>query len=187
MIANSLGARGNVLPKRRYVPIFAALIISCGLRLSGTNGPNTSCLRSTRNSAAAFFCASVSLSAGIGGSRSCANAGDAQSVSTASAAHTLPAASVQPPALSLPTARCLLPAACMSSSQFRKSAREPLDPRLVDEVVAGAIFLEIAADDQAVDPRQHPLDVFRRRAAADEDREAGGRPDRLDVRRAGFD
>jgi 2-polyprenyl-6-methoxyphenol hydroxylase-like FAD-dependent oxidoreductase len=32
-----------------------AAAINCGLRLSGTNGPKTSCLRSARKSAAAFF------------------------------------------------------------------------------------------------------------------------------------
>src|SRR5262247_3711720 len=55
----------------------AASIISCGLRLSGTNGPKTSVIRSFWNSMAAFFCASVCLSAGMGGSRSWANDRDA--------------------------------------------------------------------------------------------------------------
>ena len=66
------------------MPIFAALIISCGLRLNGTKGPKTSCLRSTRNSAAAFFCASVSLSAAIGGNGG--GGGDAKDVTVTNSA-----------------------------------------------------------------------------------------------------
>src|SRR4029077_15833019 len=52
-----------------------ARFITSGLRSSGQKGPDTSALRAAANSAIAFFCASVSLSAGIGGMRSCAVAG----------------------------------------------------------------------------------------------------------------
>src|SRR5678816_2014203 len=64
----------------------AASIISCGLRLSGTNGPKTSVIRSFWNSMAAFFCASVCLSAGMGGSRSWAN--DRGAIPSRHATHT---------------------------------------------------------------------------------------------------
>src|SRR5436190_14137128 len=168
-MANSLTSRGSELPKRRYVPIFAALIINCELRLSGTNGPKTSCFRSTRNSAAAFFCASVSLPAGIGGSRSCAAAGDTYRTVTMNIPRMLPAA------------RCQLRAVLISSSQFGEAADEPLDTCRFDEVMAGAIFLEIAADDQAVHLRQHRLDVVRRGAAADQQRKARRTSDGVNI------
>src|SRR5580765_7926205 len=174
-MTNSLTSRGSELPKRRYVPIFAALIISCGLRLSGTNGPKTACFRSTRNSAAAFFCASVSLSAAIGGSRSCAEAGDAHMTVTVNIPRMLPAV------------RCQFGAVLISSSQFDEAADEPPDTFRVDEVMAGAIFLEIAADDQAVYLRQHRLDVVRRRAASNQQREACRAPDNVNIVEAGLD
>src|SRR5689334_4143563 len=177
-IANSLTSRGSELPNRRYVPMRAALIISCGLRLSGTKGPKTACFRSTRNSAAAFFCPSVSLSAGIGGSLSCAKVGVAK--------HTISAARLPTTACRLLPAALCPPSAFMSSSQFSETAGEALDSGFVHKFVARAIFLEIAADDQAVHFGQQLPDILRRRAASDQQRQRRSAPDDLDIGEARF-
>src|SRR5436309_7539523 len=58
--------------------------MTSGLRRSGTNGPLISVPRVATNSATAFFWASVILSAGIGGIRSCAPAPRQGATSTAS-------------------------------------------------------------------------------------------------------
>src|ERR1041385_3205971 len=49
--------------------------MTSGLRSIATNGPLTSAFLAVLNSSTAFFCASLNLSAGIGGMRSCALTG----------------------------------------------------------------------------------------------------------------
>src|SRR5204862_7825308 len=66
---------GRALLYRRQSPSARARLITSGLRSIGTNGPEMSAPdRAALNSSIAFFCASVNLSAGIGGMRSCAPA-----------------------------------------------------------------------------------------------------------------
>ena len=64
-----------------------ALSMNSGLRSSGTNGPKTGTLRAARKSSDAFFCASVSWSAGMSGSRSWAIA--APEITSASSGATM--------------------------------------------------------------------------------------------------
>src|ERR1022692_933687 len=51
-----------------------AWLMTCGLYISGSNGPNTGTLRAARNSSAAFFCSSVYLPGAIVGRRVAPNA-----------------------------------------------------------------------------------------------------------------
>src|SRR5947209_11935225 len=62
------------------------MLMTSGLCIIGSNGPNTGTLRAARNSSAAFFCSGVYCSGAMVGRRCCANAGPATIIAPANKA-----------------------------------------------------------------------------------------------------